>query len=117
MSQLTDSRPQLTLPGQAAAAPGPLDMSGMYLAHHGFRRTGLENAALHELHLRPQGVRVIADAARRHVRGLPALALRQRDQDHRFLRNERRSTGTDHDLGLGFDNRRLHAIAVRAARA
>ncbi|AQZ65477.1 unnamed protein product [[Actinomadura] parvosata subsp. kistnae] len=30
--------PQLMLPGQAAAAPGPLDMSNMYLAHYGFRR-------------------------------------------------------------------------------
>ncbi|MFI6786650.1 hemerythrin domain-containing protein [Nonomuraea sp. NPDC050383] len=30
--------PQITLPGQAAAAPGPLDMSNMYLAHFGFRR-------------------------------------------------------------------------------
>ncbi|ROO85465.1 hemerythrin HHE cation binding domain-containing protein [Actinocorallia herbida] len=30
--------PQITLPGQAAAAPGPLDMGNMYLAHYGFRR-------------------------------------------------------------------------------
>ncbi|MFI6736679.1 hemerythrin domain-containing protein [Nonomuraea sp. NPDC050451] len=30
--------PQITLPGQAAAAPGPLDMTNMYLAHYGFRR-------------------------------------------------------------------------------
>lgn len=30
--------PQITLPGQAAAAPGPLDMANMYLAHYGFRR-------------------------------------------------------------------------------
>ncbi|GAA2306454.1 hypothetical protein GCM10010149_65310 [Nonomuraea roseoviolacea subsp. roseoviolacea] len=30
--------PQIMLPGQAAAAPGPLDMSNMYLAHFGFRR-------------------------------------------------------------------------------
>ncbi|NRQ30843.1 hemerythrin domain-containing protein [Nonomuraea sp. NN258] len=30
--------PQIRLPGQAAAAPGPLDMTNMYLAHHGFRR-------------------------------------------------------------------------------
>ncbi|GAA3240266.1 hemerythrin domain-containing protein [Nonomuraea helvata] len=30
--------PQITLPGQAAAVPGPLDMSNMYLAHYGFRR-------------------------------------------------------------------------------
>ncbi|MFC6369915.1 hemerythrin domain-containing protein [Nonomuraea thailandensis] len=30
--------PQIHLAGQAAAAPGPLDMTNMYLAHHGFRR-------------------------------------------------------------------------------
>jgi hypothetical protein len=30
--------PQIMLPGQAAAVPGPLDMTNMYLAHHGFRR-------------------------------------------------------------------------------
>lgn len=30
--------PQIMLPGQAAAAPGPIDMTNMYLAHHGFRR-------------------------------------------------------------------------------
>ncbi|MEW1841164.1 hemerythrin domain-containing protein [Nonomuraea angiospora] len=30
--------PQISLPGQAAAAPGPLDMTNMYLAHYGFRR-------------------------------------------------------------------------------
>ncbi|NUS07572.1 MAG: hemerythrin domain-containing protein [Nonomuraea sp.] len=30
--------PQIMLPGQAAAAPGPLDMTNMYLAHYGFRR-------------------------------------------------------------------------------
>ncbi|WP_162240311.1 hemerythrin domain-containing protein [Nocardia arizonensis] len=30
--------PQITLPGQAATTPGPLDMSNMYLAHYGFRR-------------------------------------------------------------------------------
>jgi hemerythrin-like domain-containing protein len=29
---------QLRLPGQTNAAPGPHDMSGMYLAHHAFRR-------------------------------------------------------------------------------
>ncbi|GAA3441871.1 hemerythrin domain-containing protein [Planomonospora venezuelensis] len=30
--------PQIVLPGQAAAVPGPLDMTNMYLAHYGFRR-------------------------------------------------------------------------------
>ncbi|MFD1544626.1 hemerythrin domain-containing protein [Nonomuraea guangzhouensis] len=30
--------PQIMLPGQAAVAPGPLDMTNMYLAHYGFRR-------------------------------------------------------------------------------
>ncbi|GAA3121740.1 hypothetical protein GCM10010466_10840 [Planomonospora alba] len=30
--------PQIKLPGQAAAVPGPLDMTNMYLAHYGFRR-------------------------------------------------------------------------------
>ncbi|GAA2848812.1 hypothetical protein GCM10010517_06110 [Streptosporangium fragile] len=30
--------PQIRLPGQAAAVPGPLDMTNMYLAHFGFRR-------------------------------------------------------------------------------
>ncbi len=29
---------QLTLPGQAHTAEGPLDMSGMYVIHHAFRR-------------------------------------------------------------------------------
>ena len=29
---------QLTLPGQAAAPAGPVDMAGMYYMHHGFRR-------------------------------------------------------------------------------
>lgn len=29
---------QLTLPGQAAAHPGPVDMSMMYVMHHAFRR-------------------------------------------------------------------------------
>jgi hypothetical protein len=32
------ARPQLRLPGQAAAPEGPLDMTMMYLMHHGFRR-------------------------------------------------------------------------------
>lgn len=30
--------PQLRLPGQAAAHPGPVDMTLMYVMHHGFRR-------------------------------------------------------------------------------
>lgn len=29
---------QITLPGQAAAPPGPVDMAGMYVMHHAFRR-------------------------------------------------------------------------------
>ena len=29
---------QLTLPGQAATADGPLDMTMMYVMHHAFRR-------------------------------------------------------------------------------
>ena len=29
---------QLTLPGQAAAPEGPVDLAGMFLMHHGFRR-------------------------------------------------------------------------------
>ena len=31
-------RAQITLPGQTATPPGPLDMSAMYLMHHAFRR-------------------------------------------------------------------------------
>ena len=31
-------RPQLELPGQTYAAAGPHDLSGMFVAHHGFRR-------------------------------------------------------------------------------
>ncbi|NEK57563.1 hemerythrin domain-containing protein [Geodermatophilus sabuli] len=31
-------RPQVTLPGQVHTADGPLDMSGMYVMHHAFRR-------------------------------------------------------------------------------
>jgi hypothetical protein len=34
----TTSRPPLRLPGQAAAHPGPVDMTMMYLMHHAFRR-------------------------------------------------------------------------------
>lgn len=34
----TTDRTQIHLPGQAHAAPGPLDMSGMYLMHHALRR-------------------------------------------------------------------------------
>ncbi|SNS07226.1 Hemerythrin HHE cation binding domain-containing protein [Geodermatophilus pulveris] len=37
--------PQLTLPGQAHTAEGPLDMSGMYLMHHAFRRDLVRLAA------------------------------------------------------------------------
>ena len=33
-----DQPPPLLLPGQTHAAPGPHDMTGMYVAHHGFRR-------------------------------------------------------------------------------
>ena len=29
---------QLTLPGQAAAPDGPVDIAGMFLMHHAFRR-------------------------------------------------------------------------------
>ncbi|GAA4715304.1 hemerythrin domain-containing protein [Phytohabitans rumicis] len=29
---------QITLPGQAAAPPGPVDLGGMYVMHHAFRR-------------------------------------------------------------------------------
>src|SRR6185312_9161254 len=32
------ARPQLELPGQVYAAGGPHDLSGMFVAHHGFRR-------------------------------------------------------------------------------
>jgi hemerythrin-like domain-containing protein len=39
MTSTTSAWPeQLRLPGQAAAAPGPADMSVMYLMHHAFRR-------------------------------------------------------------------------------
>ncbi|NEK57562.1 hemerythrin domain-containing protein [Geodermatophilus sabuli] len=40
MSTTSATRPrrQLCLPGQSATAEGPLDLSGMYLAHHAFRR-------------------------------------------------------------------------------
>ncbi|MGY1705734.1 hemerythrin domain-containing protein [Geodermatophilus sp. SYSU D00697] len=40
MSTPTDARPrpQLDLPGQAAVADGPHDLSGMYVMHHAFRR-------------------------------------------------------------------------------
>jgi hypothetical protein len=34
----TPARPQLDLAGQAHSAPGPLNMNGMYLMHHGLRR-------------------------------------------------------------------------------
>ncbi|MFW3169539.1 hemerythrin domain-containing protein [Geodermatophilus sp. CPCC 206100] len=32
------NRPQVSLPGQVHTAEGPLDMSGMYVMHHAFRR-------------------------------------------------------------------------------
>ncbi|HQR27042.1 MAG TPA: hemerythrin domain-containing protein [Nocardioides sp.] len=39
MTTRTQTPPaQLTLPGQTATPAGPLDMTGMYLAHHAFRR-------------------------------------------------------------------------------
>ncbi len=38
MTTHTAPRTQLMLPGQAAAAQGPLDLSGMYFMHHAFRR-------------------------------------------------------------------------------
>ncbi|GAA3392000.1 hemerythrin domain-containing protein [Cryptosporangium minutisporangium] len=34
----TAHRPQIRLPGQSAAAPGPLNMGTMYLMHHALRR-------------------------------------------------------------------------------
>lgn len=34
----TATRPQLSLPGQVHAAGGPHDLSGMFVAHHAFRR-------------------------------------------------------------------------------
>lgn len=39
---------QLTLPGQAAAHPGPVDMAMMYVAHHAFRRDLVAFAAAAE---------------------------------------------------------------------
>jgi hemerythrin-like domain-containing protein len=38
MSAATEYPDQLMLPGQAAAPGGPIDMTMMYLMHHGFRR-------------------------------------------------------------------------------
>ena len=38
MALASADTPQLTLPGQAAAPAGPVDVSGMYLMHFGFRR-------------------------------------------------------------------------------
>jgi hemerythrin-like domain-containing protein len=34
----TPNREQVVLPGQAATAPGPVDLTGMFLMHHAFRR-------------------------------------------------------------------------------
>lgn len=34
----TPRREQVLLPGQAAATPGPVDLTGMYVMHHAFRR-------------------------------------------------------------------------------
>lgn len=43
---ITETWPeQLRLPGQTAAHPGPIDMSGMYLMHHAFRRDLADFAA------------------------------------------------------------------------
>ena len=38
MTTTLAARPQLDLPGQTYAALGPHDLSGMFVAHHGFRR-------------------------------------------------------------------------------
>ncbi|MGY1604809.1 hemerythrin domain-containing protein [Geodermatophilus sp. SYSU D00815] len=38
MTATTSAPPQLALPGQVHTAPGPHDLSGMFVAHHGFRR-------------------------------------------------------------------------------
>lgn len=38
MTTNTTTRPHLLLPGQAAAPAGPIDMTVMYVMHHGFRR-------------------------------------------------------------------------------
>lgn len=38
MTATATTRPQLDLPGQAHVAPGPLDMTGMYVMHYAFRR-------------------------------------------------------------------------------
>lgn len=38
MTTTTENPAQLTLPGQAAAPEGPVDLKMMYLMHHGFRR-------------------------------------------------------------------------------
>jgi iron-sulfur cluster repair protein YtfE (RIC family) len=38
MTATLEARPQLDLPGQTYAAMGPHDLSGMFVAHHGFRR-------------------------------------------------------------------------------
>jgi hemerythrin-like domain-containing protein len=38
MPTLTPNVPQQLLPGQAAAPDGPIDMIGMYVLHHAFRR-------------------------------------------------------------------------------
>lgn len=38
MTATTSPVPQILLPGQAAAPAGPIDMVGMYVMHHGFRR-------------------------------------------------------------------------------
>jgi hypothetical protein len=38
MTTHAEPRTQLLLPGQAAAADGPLDLSGMFFMHHAFRR-------------------------------------------------------------------------------
>ncbi len=38
MTRTDPSTPQFLLPGQAAAPPGPVDMTLMYIIHHAFRR-------------------------------------------------------------------------------
>ncbi len=38
MTATAPARPQLDLPGQVHAAAGPHDLSGMFVAHHAFRR-------------------------------------------------------------------------------
>ncbi len=104
----------LWLPGQAAAHPGPIDLSTMYLMHHGFRRDLASFAWA--AHVTPVGDReawralserwaLFAAVRNRHHRGedaglWPALLARS-DADARAVLHDMATEHTEIDVVVG----------------